>query len=334
MVLSERVVSARIEGSIGGLAVALVKDGELTQRFCGFADAEETVPVTEETVFAAASLGKPVFAYAVLKLVDQGVLSLDTPLAELADYAPGDALAAQITAAHVLSHTTGFPNWRSSDLPLKGYFRPGERFSYSGEGFVLLQRAVERLTGESIELTARRLVFEPLGMNRSTFDLTNAFVGSVTPARSSTPVSGRAFETCNAAHSLRTTAHDYARFLQAVLVGAGLKSTTSQSWMEARTPVPANFINCADPRSRHQTDPAVAWGLGWGLETQSQAFFQWGARDGYVSFAIGSRRDGVAFVMLTTGFTGLECLRQLVEIALPGQRPSLAWIGRRTDLHE
>ena len=104
--------------------------------------------------------------------------------------------------------------------------------------------------------------------------------------------------------------------------------------MEARTSVPANFVNSADPRSTHQTDPAVAWGLGWGLETESQSFFQWGARDGYVSFAIGSRLEGVAFVMLTTGFTGLECLRQLVELAMPGQRPSLAWLGRRADLPE
>ena len=334
MDLSERVVSARIEGSIGGLAVALVKEGELTQRFCGFADAAETMPVTEETVFAAASLSKPVFAYAVLKLVDQGLLSLDVPLAELVNYAPGDAFAAQITAAHVLSHTTGFPNWRSAETPLRSHFRPGERFSYSGEGFVLLQCAVERLTGESIELTARRLVFEPLGMNRSTFDLTNTFDDSVRPTRSRARASGRPHATCNVAHSLRTTAHDYARFLQAALGGTGLKSTTSKAWVEARTSVPANFINCADPTRTHQSDPAVAWGFGWGVETQSQCFFQWGARDGYVSFAIGSRPDGVAFVLLTTGFTGLQCLRQLVESTLPGPRPSLAWLGRRTDLPE
>jgi CubicO group peptidase (beta-lactamase class C family) len=250
------------------------------------------------------------------------------------DDAPGDEFAARITAAQVLSHTSGLPNWRSSDLPLRCYFRPGERFSYSGEGFVLLQRAVERLTGEWIELTARRLVFEPLGMNRSTFDLANTFDGSVRLAQSPAHASGRAHETCNVAHSLRTTAHDYGRFLQAALLGTGLESGTSKSWMEARTSVPADFVNVADPRAKHQTDPAVAWGLGWELETESRSFFQWGARDGYVSFAIGSRLDRVAFVLLTTGFTGLECLRQLVEIALPGRRPSLAWLGRRADLED
>jgi CubicO group peptidase (beta-lactamase class C family) len=330
MDLSDRVASARIEGAIGGLAVAVVKHGALSQGFCGYADRDERAPVTEKTVFGAASLSKPVFAYLVLKLVDQGVLSLDVPLAELVDYAPGDALAAEITATHVLSHTTGFPNWRSSELPLRCYFRPGQRFSYSGEGFVFLQRAVERLTGESIDLTARRLVFEPLGMSRSTLDRTIALDDAVPPAA----VAGGAGETCNVAHSLRTTAHDYARFLQAVLDGADLTPATAASWMEARTLVPANFVNTGDPTGKPQTDPAVAWGLGWGLETESRSFFQWGARDGYVSFTIGSRADRTAFVMLTTGFTGLECLRQLVEPALPGPRPSLAWLGRRTDLAE
>lgn len=134
----------------------------------------------------------------------------------------------------------------------------------------------------------------------------------------------------NAARSLRTTAHDYALFLKAVLSGIGLKSTTSESWMEARKSVPANFVNAAEPRGMHQTDSAVAWGLGWGLEMESRCFFQWGANNGYVSFTIGSRVEEAAFVILTTGFTGLECLHQLVDVVLPGPRPSLAWLGRMT----
>jgi CubicO group peptidase (beta-lactamase class C family) len=330
MDLSEHIARARVEGTIDGLALALIKNGEIIQRFSGHSDQEKRSLVTEQTVFPVASLSKPVFAYTVLKLVDQGVLSLDTPLKEVVDYAPGDEFAAEITAAHVLSHTTGFPNWRSSEQPLKSYFRPGDRFSYSGEGFVFLQRAVERLTGESLDATARRLVFEPLGMTRSTFDPTRAFDGTVAPPEPAADATRSVRATGNAARSLRTTAHDYAQFLKAVLSGAGLKSTTSESWMEARKLVPANFVNAAEPRGMHQTDSAVAWGLGWGLETESRFFFQWGANNGYVSFTIGSRVDGVAFVILTTGFTGLDCLRQLVDVVLPGPRPSLAWLGRMT----
>jgi CubicO group peptidase (beta-lactamase class C family) len=330
MDLSERIARARIEGAIDGLALALIKDGEIIQGFSGHSDQKKRLLVTAQTVFPAASLSKPVFAYAVLKLVDQGVLSLDMPLAGFVDYAPGDEFAAEITAAHVLSHTTGFPNWRSSEQPLKSYFRPGDRFSYSGEGFVFLQRVVERLTGESLEATAQRLVFEPLGMTRSTFDPARKFDDTVVPSEAAADATVSVRATANAARSLRTTAHDYAQFLKAILSGTGLKSSTSESWMEARKSVPANFVNAADPRGMHQKDSAVGWGLGWGLEIESRFFFQWGANNGYVSFTIGSRVDGVAFVILTTGFTGLECIRQLVEVVLPGPRPSLMWLGRRT----
>jgi CubicO group peptidase (beta-lactamase class C family) len=330
MDLSERIARARIEGAIDGLALALIKDGEVVQAFSGHSDQKKRLLVTAQTVFPAASLSKPVFAYAVLKLVDQGVLSLDMRLAEFVDYAPGDEFAAEITAAHVLSHTTGFPNWRSSEHPLKSYFRPGDRFSYSGEGFVFLQRVVERLTGESLEATAQRLVFEPLGMTRSTFDPARMFDDTVAPSEAAADATASVRAMANAAHSLRTTAHDYGQFLKAVLSGTGLKSSTSESWMEARKLVPANFVNAAEPRGMHQTDSAVAWGLGWGLEIESRSFFQWGANNGYLSFTIGSRVHAMALVILTTGFTGLECIRQLVEVVLPGPRPALMWLGRRT----
>src|SRR5260370_15292378 len=208
MDLSEHIARARVEGTIDGLALALIKDGEIIQRFSGHRDQEKRLLVTEQTGFPAASLSKPVFAYTVLKLVDQGILSLDTPLREIVDYAPGDEFAAEITAAHVLSHTTGFPNWRSSEQPLKSYFRPGDRFSYSGEGFVFLQRVVERLTGESLDPTAQRLVFKPLGMTRSTLDPARVFEDTVARSKAATEATGSVRAMSNAARSLLTTAHD------------------------------------------------------------------------------------------------------------------------------
>jgi CubicO group peptidase (beta-lactamase class C family) len=67
--------------------------------------------VDAETVFEAASLGKPVFAYVVLQLVDAGTLSLDQKVADiLPDPAPGDARAVQITVREILSHSSGLPN--------------------------------------------------------------------------------------------------------------------------------------------------------------------------------------------------------------------------------
>src|SRR5580658_1850337 len=136
---------------VPGLAMAVIRGGKTTWVH-GFGTKEATTgqPVTIETVFEAASLSKPVFAYGVLKLVEQGKLGLDVPLTTYLPkpYIPGDERLVKITARVVLSHRTGFPNWRGDDGLLPIYFTPGERFSYSGEGYVYLQRVVEQITAK------------------------------------------------------------------------------------------------------------------------------------------------------------------------------------------
>ena len=159
------------EAGVPGLAAAIIRDGQLERTICaGVRDVRYAAPVDGDTAFDAASLTKPVFAHAVLQLVDQGRIALDAPLAHyLPEYMLGDDRAAFITAAHVLSHSSGLPNWRSDDLALKTYFQPGERFSYSGEGFLYLQNVVEAITGERLHALAERLVLRPFGMTRSSF---------------------------------------------------------------------------------------------------------------------------------------------------------------------
>ena len=100
-------------------------------------------------------------------LVEEGVIDLDKPLQAylakpLPDYPAyadlaGDERYKQITARMVLSHSTGFPNWRQfePDGRLKFLFAPGARYSYSGEGFALLQMVVEEITGRDLETLAQ-----------------------------------------------------------------------------------------------------------------------------------------------------------------------------------
>src|SRR5262249_48162527 len=115
----------------------------------GFRDSVSKAPVDNGTVFEVASVSKTVFAYAVMKLCQKGVLGLDTPLTRYTAerYLEGDPRLDLITARHVLTHTTGFQNWRSAEEPLKIHFRPGQQFSYSGEGYSYLQSVVTHLTG-------------------------------------------------------------------------------------------------------------------------------------------------------------------------------------------
>src|SRR6266699_426718 len=114
------------------------------RRAFGVKDAASKVPVDDATMFEAASMSKPVFAYAVLKLCERGVLDLDTPLTHYTTsrLLAGDPRLDLITARHVLSHTTGFANWRSQSHPLSIAFTPGTQWSYSGEGYSYLQSVI------------------------------------------------------------------------------------------------------------------------------------------------------------------------------------------------
>ena len=132
--------------SVPGFAVGVLRDGRLAwERYQGVTEAGTRDHVAAHTLFPAASLGKPVFAYAALRLAEQGRLDLDRPLKSyVADHAPADARGEKITARHVLSHSSGLRNWRNAlDQPLVPDFDPGSRFQYSGEGFYYLQRTID-----------------------------------------------------------------------------------------------------------------------------------------------------------------------------------------------
>jgi CubicO group peptidase (beta-lactamase class C family) len=298
--------------------MAVVRAGEPTELTAvGMRNSLSRAPVDHQTVFEAASLSKPVFGYAVLRLIDAGELALDTPLSRhTPDYVPDDLRAADVTVRHVLSHTTGLPNWRSVERPFKTHFAPGERFGYSGEGFVWLQRVVEAVTGDSLDAVLLRLVFQPLGMHRSSFTWQSAFDSNHADPHDAEATSGSKAKPSvpNMAASLQTTGHDYARFLEAVLSGEGLSPSAARSWFEPQV---------------HVDDAPIAWGLGWGLEPERGTFFQWGDNDRgrFKAFAMGSRRQRCAVVALTNGFHGMAIMPELIGRHLPAPHPAFSWLG-------
>jgi CubicO group peptidase (beta-lactamase class C family) len=165
----------RLSG-VPGMSIAVLDRGVLAwQRQLGFADAQTGAQVGADTLFEAASTSKPVFAYAVLRLVDNGTLQLDRPLSSYLrpPYLPQDARLDRITARHVLTHSSGLPNWGVEGKPetFLPEFEPGTRYRYSGEGFFWLQLVAEKLTGQGLDALMRELVFEPAGMSRSSFVL-------------------------------------------------------------------------------------------------------------------------------------------------------------------
>ena len=127
--------------------------------------------VTSDTVFAAGSLSKPVLATIALALHEQGEFDLDRPLASILDSdLPAGPGASRITTRHVLQHTSGLPNWRFTSGDAFATARePGSAWRYSGEGFVLAQRALEKVTGTGLEGLAGAHVFEPLAMSSTSY---------------------------------------------------------------------------------------------------------------------------------------------------------------------
>ena len=159
---------------VPGVGIAVVEAGTLAwSRGFGVTHVERGTPVADTTLWEAASLSKPVFAYAVLQLVDRGALALDAPLVKYVQpaYLGQSPWIERITVRDVLRHTTGLPNWRKdpANEPLLPAVAPGTRIDYSGEAFVWLQLAVEAVTGESLDQTMRRLLFDPAGMRDSSY---------------------------------------------------------------------------------------------------------------------------------------------------------------------
>jgi CubicO group peptidase (beta-lactamase class C family) len=333
--LEETVARLLREGEVPGAAVAVVRGGRVAwHKGFGVKNAETKEPVDDSTVFEAASLSKPVFAYAVLKLVDQGKLDLDAPLSRHlpTPYVEGDERLNLITARMVLSHRTGFPNWRPGGQPLKIHFTPGERFSYSGEGFVYLQKVVERVTGEPLDAFVRRTVFAPLGMHRSSYVWRDEYESAKAYAHDEAgEVAGRNKPPqANAAASLQTTAEDYARFVAAVIRGEGLKGATAREMLRPQVWVDEGCrAICINREGEPKPSKTVAWGLGWGLQrtADGETFWHWGDNGNTKAYVVASKKRRTGLVFFADGANGLSVVHEIVAEVFGTEQPALALLA-------
>ncbi len=325
------------DGDVPGLAIALVRNGELVwHRGFGVKSARTNEPVNDTTIFEAASLSKPVFAYAVLKLVDAGKFDLDKPLNR---YLPGnydvgeDERLSRITVRRVLSHTTGFPNWRNGTLKI--YFTPGERFSYSGEGYVYLSKVIEHTTGEKFNDFMKRTVFEPLGMTSSSYVWEEGYDKLKTfrhnrrgeAVSQNKPPAGVA----NAAASLHTTAQDYGRFVTVILRGTGLKPETRKLMLTPQAQVRKGGAN-STARPQAKPLPDVAWGLGWGLQTTNDglSFWHWGDNGDSKAYVVAFDKQKLGVVFFANSANGLSIVHEIIADAVGGEQPALAWLNHES----
>jgi CubicO group peptidase (beta-lactamase class C family) len=217
---------------IPGVSLALIKDGKLVyHKTYGVRNSITGEKVDELTLFEAASITKPVFAFAVQRLSERGIINLDRPLYEYLPYKDieYDERYKLITARHVLTHRTGFPNWRwmNADGKLNLKFTPGTAYNYSGEGFEYLKMVVEKITGKKVEQVLQEEVIEPMGLYHTFFSKNDSLQRMVAYGHlDKLPTSNDLPESPGMAYSMHTEAKIFTRFMLYLLEQKGLKAET------------------------------------------------------------------------------------------------------------
>ena len=253
--LDAEVGKIMTETHANGMAVAVIDHGKVSYVHAYGIRNVKGDPLTTDTVMYGASLTKMVFAYTVMQLVDQGKLNLDTPLKDdldnpLPSYGPdqafpdkygpykdlaGDSRWGTITPRMCLTHSTGFSNFWfvEPDQKLHIHFEPGTHFSYSGEGFVLLQFVVEhgrKAQGLGLDVgELTRSNFDRLGMTRTSLvwlkDNPDPNVADGWNDRGQ-PQPHEKRSKVRASGSMNTTISDLPKFVAALVSGDGLSAAS------------------------------------------------------------------------------------------------------------
>ncbi|MEJ6007108.1 serine hydrolase domain-containing protein [Paucibacter sp. AS339] len=331
--LTESVPSLLRDLHVPGAALALLQHGQVVWHGqFGLREAGGDQAIGPDTVFEAASMSKPLFAYLVLQQVQAGRLELDRPVLQYLPqerFKPRQSWQGLITARMLLTHRSGLPNWRSAadekTHSLRIGSKPGQAFNYSGEGYFYLQRVLEHITGQALQDLAERMLFSPLGMRHSAFQWTPDL--DELRARGHNDrvqvLPRQDYRAANAAYTLYTTAADYALFLAEILnpdrSGAqSLQAPALRAMLAHATPATDR-----EPLDRPGLAKglAVFWGLGWAINTSAQgdiAYHTGTNSTGFRNYCQFSPSRGSGFVLMSNGLNGKQLWMRLM--ALLGDR--------------
>ena len=299
------------EKIVPGLSGAVVTNAKIVwQDGLGFKDSSAKTPVDADTIFEAASMSKPVFAYAVMKLCERGVMDLDKPLTHYTSqrFLEGDPRLDLITARHVLSHTTGFQNWRSKDDPLKIHFTPGTKFMYSGEGYNYLQSVMEHVTGQPVQEYMKSNLFEPFGMTSSGYVWNEMFERRMARPHDmqGKPMNNKKSMASDVARygssgALLTTPTDYAKFILEIL-----KPKKQDEYRLSQRSI-AEMLR---PGIKASDKYPVWWALGWRIfrTDKGDLVNHGGDNEGFHCFAGMTLARKNALVLMTNGEGGAHLL--------------------------
>ena len=346
VVLDNEIQRLKNAGNVHGLTISIVtRDSILFQKAYGSRNLEEKQPLETSHNFYAASFSKSLFAFIVMKLVDQGRIDLDKPLVDYLDnplYSydfpkdyegykdlVNDKRYEKITARMCLSHTTGFPNWRylgksgiNMEKPLEIEFEPGTFYSYSGEGIQLLQFVVEQITNKSLEELAQEYVFEPFEMNMTSFLWqkrfdTNYAVGHYKKRKT---LDRKKRNQEYAAGSMDTTPEDYAKFIQAMLAQKGLSKTGYDEFFKPQIRIESKqqFGKNRWITTTENNAIELSYALGFGTYKTpfGKAIFKEGHIQGWEHYTVFYPSHNLGIVIMSNSSNGESIFKELLEISM------------------
>jgi len=296
------------ETSVPAVGIGIIEDGKLkyTKVFGELRRGGPTQPrslAPPNTIFQVASLTKPVVEVLTLKLVSSGKWNLDEPLANywVDPDVQNDPRHKKLTTRHVLTHQSGFPNWRYLNASNKLEFiaEPGTKVGYSGEGLEYLRRALERKFKEPIERLAQKHLFQPYGMTDTHFLWDTSMDESrfaVAHNKEGRPYDINKNSTANAADLLLTTIADYGRFAVNVLEGKGLSKSVFNEMVRPQVPYPGG--------------KKLFFGLGWmimpELSNGEYAVIHTGSDPGVSTVVVLFPKSRRGLIVFTNGDNGTQ----------------------------
>ena len=315
---------------VPGAAIVIIDDGEVVlKKGYGYADKKKDEKVGIHTGFNIGSISKTVAAWGVMKLVEDGVLDLDTPAETYltrwklpkTEFDPKE-----VTLRRLLSHTAGlslhgYPGWSSlSELPsieesLNGknngpgdvriILEPGTQWKYSGGGFTISQLIIEEVTGQDFSDYMQSTVLDPLGMTHSSYEIDEEILAASSQEHNAF---GETIDfeyfTAEAAAGLHTTIEDFSKFALASLSPIK-KLKDFQSVLD-----PSTVADMAVPAPASNG----GYGLGYSVQTFDNAnttlVGHGGANTGWHAFLRVNQETGDGFAMVTNGGSGYNVYNQ------------------------
>lgn len=307
--------------------IGLIKDGHI-EWLKIFGNLQQGHPATPNTLFNIASQTKPVTAMLTMKLVQAGLWNLDEPLAHYwidPDITDSPYLN-KLTTRIVLSHQTGFPNWRTDNggSKLRFNFEPGTKFGYSGEGFEYLRHALENKFHQPLNVLMDNYLFKPLGIKDTRYwseDLdTTRFAmwhdGQGNRYKTSIQTS------VNAADDLITTVEDYCRLGIYAMNGLGLSDTLFADMTRPQVKIKDNYYRC------------LGWGMVTGLPGGEYALEHGGSDIGVRTMALFLAKSKRGIVVMTNADNGIFVIDQVIMRALSDGPQILKIMNKGASTHE